>query len=851
MKKRYPFYVFIFFFILCSNAGSSQTNPRADTAKFKFLAAGPEYKRSSFYQWLWGRNYRKEWITPVKFPILILDKIKGGLIVKSAGGGHQSKSLHLQTHNGQGYTLRTVDKTLTVLVPKIFHHTFIEDIANDEISPSHPYGALAVPLMAQSAGIPHTNPEFYYLPKQNALDTFNEKYGNRLYLFEQRPDGDWSSADNLGNFSKFIGSDDMLKKIYEDNDRRVDQKAFARARLFDMLIGDWDRHADQWKWGLIDSGKQKIYEPIPTDRDQAFFKFNGVLLKSAISAAGMKYLKSFDYTIRDVKTFGYERRILDRFLTNQLTVNDWQAAAKSLQQSISDNAIETSIKQMPQEIFAISGNEIIAKLKSRLTHLDEYAREYYLFLAKEVEIVGSKQNEYFEINRNEDATSVNVSKINNGGKTKEHPFYSRTFKTNETREIRLYGLSGKDVYTVSGSSKIRLRIIGGDDRDSIINTSGGKRTHVYDDAGNDFKVTNTKLHLSKDSAIHIFDFDDFFPDKRGIAPAAGYNEEDRLYVGIGYHFLHHKWRKLPFASKQDLNVHYSISQKAFSVNYKGLFHEAVGKWDLGLKANYDAVRWTYFHGIGNETPLLDKKRIFYQMRTKEWFGSIGINRKIGRSTFDISGFFNNVKIIKDSARFVVKTFNPANPDIFKSNSYAGIQVGYNVAHLNDSIVPTSGITFFANASHTQNINHSDRSFQNFSGVVQFFVPLISKFSLAIKTGGATIVGTPEFYQYVSIGGAKNLRGFDRDRFWGKTSFYNNNELRFITNIRSYIFNGQVGLLAFLDDGRVWIPSETSNSWHYGYGGGLLVAPFHLLSAQVTYGISKESEYFQLQLNKYF
>jgi hypothetical protein len=64
-------------------------------------------------------------------------------------------------------------------------------------------------------------------------------------------------------------------------------------------------------------------------------------------------------------------------------------------------------------------------------------------------------------------------------------------------------------------------------------------------------------------------------------------------------------------------------------------------------------------------------------------------------------------------------------------------------------------------------------------------------------------------------------------------------------------NGHIGLLAFLDDGRVWMPSETSDTWHYGYGGGLLIAPFHLLSAQVTYGISKESKYLQLQLNKYF
>ena len=160
---------------------------------------------------------------------------------------------------------------------------------------SHPYSALGVPLMAQAAGIPHTYPQYLWVPKQPSLDSLNKKYGDKLYLFEQRPAGDWSNADNLGNFKKFIGSDELLDKMYRDNGVQVDQLAFAKARLFDMLTGDWDRHWDQWKWGMIEKGDQKIYEPIPTDRDQAFFKDNGVLLKTVISAAGQKYLQPFDY----------------------------------------------------------------------------------------------------------------------------------------------------------------------------------------------------------------------------------------------------------------------------------------------------------------------------------------------------------------------------------------------------------------------------------------------------------------------------------------------------------------------------------------------------------------------------
>ena len=95
----------------------------------------------------------------------------------------------------------------------------------------------------------------------------------------------------------------------------------------------------------------------------------------------------------------------------------------------------------------------------------------------------------------------------------------------------------------------------------------------------------------------------------------------------------------------------------------------------------------------------------------------------------------------------------------------------------------------------------------------------------------------------------NVRGFIRDRFRGKTSFYNSNELRFITNFRSYIMNGKIGLVAFYDEGKVWMPSQTSKTWHTGYGGGILFSPFNIMLFDVTYGISKEDKLIQVRVRK--
>src|SRR5205823_9648717 len=123
-----------------------------------------------------------------------------------------------------------------------------------------------------------------------------------------------------------------------------DQHAFIKARLFDMLINDWDRHEDQWRWGAVEEKNDvKIFKPVPQDRDQAFFKFNGVLLKFLIGASGQKYFQSFANTIPNVQWFNYEERDLDRLFANGMTLADWQNAATELQQSLTNSVIEQSI----------------------------------------------------------------------------------------------------------------------------------------------------------------------------------------------------------------------------------------------------------------------------------------------------------------------------------------------------------------------------------------------------------------------------------------------------------------------------------------------------------------------------
>ena len=121
----------------------------------------------------------------------------------------------------------------------------------------------------------------------------------------------------------------------------------------------------------------------------------------------------------------------------------------------------------------------------------------------------------------------------------------------------------------------------------------------------------------------------------------------------------------------------------------------------------------------------------------------------------------------------------------------------------------------------------------------------------MRAGGETVVGEPEFYQLPTLSGKDNLRGFRRQRYYGETSFYNNNELRLMLNTRNGWFNGKVGVLAFVDQGRVWQPGEKSDQWHLGYGGGIFVAPFNKILLNASYGISEEDKVLHLRIGFLF
>src|SRR5699024_10805527 len=126
----------------------------------------------------------------------------------------------------------------------------------------------------------------------------------------------------------------------------IDEKQLVRSRLFDMYIGDWDRNEKQWFWAETLTDSTSVYEPIPIDRDNAFYRSDGLILGLARRFVMPKFQNFGDY-IDNIKGLNLNSQHFDRWFINELSREAWIAIARQMQQTITDSVITAAVEQWP------------------------------------------------------------------------------------------------------------------------------------------------------------------------------------------------------------------------------------------------------------------------------------------------------------------------------------------------------------------------------------------------------------------------------------------------------------------------------------------------------------------------
>ena len=814
------------------------------------VAANPKFAANGFKRLMLGEHYRKSWTTPVRVAYLNLDTYAHGLIPYLEGGGRQTKSLRLSGEDGHEYVFRSVDKDPSKALSYNLRESLISLVVRDQISTQHPYGALVATRLLDNLDILHATPQMCVIPDDAKLGPFRETFGNMLGMLEERPTGRKEVQQTFAGADEILGSTEMFRELYKDLDHTIALNEFARARVFDLFVGDWGKHEDNWRWAGYKNSIETVYRPVPRDRDHVFSRWDGFLPWLIDREWAKPAGEDFDYRITGMRSLMWQARHLDRFLTNAISREDWIDAADFIQANLGEQEIDAAILEFPTEVRDYNGPEIADKLKTRLGDLDEYASRYYSILARQVDICGSNKTELFDVVRNTDGSmDVSMYKLKQGDKDKL--FFHRRFYPDETKEVRLFGLQGDDVIRIKGEAKksILLRVIPGAGINEIMDSShvqhGTRATRVY-------SLNNTDHIVSSAETKEVrIPYQDAYQYQRTAFTYNTYmpliylwsSSGNGLVFGGGVTFTRQSYEKPDFSAIHNISASVSTLGN-FRLGYKGKSRHILGMWDMTYGTMLDKHRrLNYFFGTGNNTTL-DHDLLLDDYYTLQ-YSSLQIMAGLSRSFWDRSHVEFGL-IMKGSGRENLEG------NIFEEGAFpdiAGLErlriaKGYVNCDLDfrDRVhLPQRGMRLSIEGIAAAALNDAT-NYANGKASLEYF-GTVRPFTLGLKAGGAVHHGLTPFFDLHYLGQNTDLRGFRQNRFTGQTLAFLNTDLRIqLVDNPHALIPYKLGVTLFFDTGRIFNEPEPANDvgWHQGYGAGIYFVPLReRFAIQISMGFSNE------------
>jgi len=799
-------------------------------------------------QVVFGSLNRDLWTTPITVPYLDIHYVKGGLTPIKKGGGKQTLSLRMKGGDGKQYTLRGIKKSPTYFVEKQLRGTISQDIAYDGIAASHPYASVVIPTLSQAAGVYYSIPTLVYLPKDSSLGDYLEEFGGMFCLFEERPNGNVKHDDNFGNSKAVMGYPEAIENIHSKYDHVVDKDYSVRARLFDMLIGDFDRHDDQWRWARFKDGKKHVYRPIPRDRDQAFFKSNGLVMNMAKWRWLLWYVQPFEEEIKDIEGANRQGRHFDRSFLNEASLKDWQKQARYIQTHVTDEVIEAAIHSFPQEAYDINGEEIIAKLKARRDKLVETAERYYEVLSRAVDVVGTFDNDYFEIDRLEDgAVEVSIYPRKKGKRDKKKRYYHRVFYAENTKEIVLYGLEGNDEYRLKGevNKSILVRIVAGSDKDEITDDSKvrgmKKMTRIYETEGrNNIKLgTEAKINIKKVENAYDYDRKQFEYDILTPGLSMGSNANDGFFIGPAFSYKKNGFKKEPYSQFHKITTNYGFKSEGYNVLYLFDYTDVLGSWNFAGKVVANTPLVYQYFGKNNTESMATGDVI--RMNNYSFSPGLRLHSKSLAQQFDIALKIQHVNFDSTSSEFI-------SPSETRSQEFMGASVQYKLVDTDNKLSPHHGIQIMGGAYWERSINTGQVNYLRLKTELRLYFPIAfipKQTTIAFRSGFVANLGDYTFYQANFLNGFENFRGVPRNRFSGRSIHYNNIDLRMsLFKVPNKIIPFDIGLLAHFDASNS-IQGQDTDYWYTSYGGGGFIKILDFMMLVGTYSVSDRDEVFTL------
>jgi len=796
-------------------------------ATTKTVVAGERYRAGALHRFVTGSEYRQLWTAPVEIEVLDLGTVAGGLTPTTRGGGQQTQSLRFKGADGRRFGFRSVDKDPTAMLPDDLKHTFVSSFIQDQTSSSHPASAIVAASLLETAGVLHSEPRLVVLPDDPALGPFQKEFGGMLGTFEEYPLPGPNGTPGYAGATQILDPAEMWKRLAASPDDRIDTRAFLKARLMDVFMGDWDRHRGQWRWARI--GSDPLWQPFPEDRDQAFVRYDGLGLVLARHTAPQ--LLNFGPDFAGLAAATWNGRDLDRRFLSTLTKPVWDEEAADLQARLTDPRIDAAVARLPEAYRRLDGERLAATLKRRRDQLRAVADRWYHFLARDVDVRGTDAPELAEIQHQDDGgLDVRVFALDGADAPAASPYFHRRFDARETAEVRLYLEGGADRLVVRGRpGPIHVRVMPGAGVDAIDDSAAGG-TRVYDvtaedrvSRGHGTKV-DTRAYAPPQNAASPW-----IPPRdwgRQTIPVLwfGGSPDIGAFLGGGVVTESYAFRRHPFAARHSFRAGYATDARTFRTEYRGDWRRTNSRVRMTLGARASGIEILRFYGIGNETEIVGPKG-FHRVEQEQYALEPGLSFPLGpRGSLTIGpALAYSVTEIEETRFITLARPYGADPGGF---AQAGMlsTAEWDLALPNVSATPKRRLHATLEGRLWPRAGDVSDTFgsvgADVSGFARSSLPLEP--TLALRVGAKHVFGRYPFHEAAFLGGS-TVRGLGEQRYAGDASAFANAELRLRLGRFFVLFPGEAGLFGLTDAGRVFVDGESSDRWHTGVGGGLWVA----------------------------
>ena len=803
-----------------------------------------EYQVGKVRQWLFGRDYRQVWATPVELPALDLSKTAGGLSPIKEVGQLQTVGLAMAGADGRAYTFRSVRKDPTRALPVEYQGTAVAEIVRDQVSADLPAASLLVAPINKAAGLLHTPATLVVMPDDPALGEFRDQFAGVVGTFQEFPTKRTFQAEAI------IDGGEIFARLEQDIYERVDSRQYLTARLVDLLIGDWDRHISQWRWVKL-PGKP-AWLPLAEDRDHAFSSYDGVVM-SMWRDREPRFL-NFGPEFEPLEGTLWRGRELDRRLLGELSAEDFGAVARQLQGALDDAVLAEAVGRMPAEWRALKGDFLYDSLRRRRDALVDYAMDYYRFLAAEADVFGSDLPALYQLNTAA-AGGVELAIYALGGGPGEscastlansEPFFSREFLADETRQVRGYMGGGADklvlapelsssidVYLVSKPGTVDLCSAGEEaDHEMLVPDGLGKGLSLASETwlapaqhGDNLNWQTTNTEGSALAAKR-----DWGSTSYGV-PWLAYNNDLGIFIGYGRAWESFGFRQRPYGQRHMIRGGYAFGRDRPKVDYQWDYRFVNRPLKFTRDATYSGVDSLYYFGFGNETEN-EFGGSFYDTDST----TVRTDARLTR----FSSFGNW------SAGLVARYTNTKNEGLvgidqpigFGTVRQAGLLIAYQWAnregegqragtddswrHLASEEQPGYGVR--AEVEHYPSVWDVEQAYGLFKIQGRADYRLWRDFDrLSLRLGAQQNWGEYTYYD-AAVVGSSQVRGLSSDRFSGDASIYGNLAFKFDLGGLRLIIPGRWGTQLRGDVGRVYYSDESSSVWHPSAGLGFWWKP---------------------------